>query len=423
MQDERGVYKNLLQETAHRAGLSLPVYTAIRSGPGHVPVFSCTVELAGMTFTGQPAKTKKQAQKNAAMAAWSSLKQMSQSGSSSSSSSTSSGCHEEQDKVIVARFLSSLNPAESSNSPQNNQQKGEHQHNRSPTTSRNSFPSTTTSFRPRYPNWASSNLSPEMGIHYMWMQEQAAEQQRRLMALPIGIPPPNQLFPWMHSMLHPSHHHHPYTLTDQQPFSLSPGVAIGTSNSSFHPPNRKMVTIQEIKEEKPDNSCNLSPPEATTSAALLTDEKLQKEDKQDSFSSTHKIPLETHVENGSGLQNPVGLLSSRPNVRHAPTASHHGQEGVHFLSPTHPAPPRPTQKTFRIAVNGPRMPGRVQVRGSQAPFMAQAVQIRSVVPVFSAAPRRATMNPIQESPPSDEKRSGTPGEISIMNSKMGNLHI
>ena len=73
-QDETGVYKNLLQETAHRAGLNLPVYTTVRSGPGHVPVFSCTVELAGMSFTGESARTKKQAQKNAAMAAWSSLR-------------------------------------------------------------------------------------------------------------------------------------------------------------------------------------------------------------------------------------------------------------------------------------------------------------------------------------------------------------
>jgi dsRNA-specific ribonuclease len=74
LQDETGVYKNLLQETAHRAGLKLPVYSTVRSGPGHVPVFSCTVELAGMSFTGEPSRTKKQAQKNAAMAAWSALK-------------------------------------------------------------------------------------------------------------------------------------------------------------------------------------------------------------------------------------------------------------------------------------------------------------------------------------------------------------
>ena len=73
-QDETGVYKNLLQETAHRAGLNLPVYTTVRSGPGHVPIFSGMVELGRMSFTGEPARTKKQAQKNAAITAWSTLR-------------------------------------------------------------------------------------------------------------------------------------------------------------------------------------------------------------------------------------------------------------------------------------------------------------------------------------------------------------
>ncbi|KAK3016948.1 hypothetical protein RJ639_007324 [Escallonia herrerae] len=72
--DETGVYKNLLQEVSQRVGASLPLYTTYRSGLGHLPVFTCTVELAGITFTGEPAKNKKQAEKNAAMAAWSSLK-------------------------------------------------------------------------------------------------------------------------------------------------------------------------------------------------------------------------------------------------------------------------------------------------------------------------------------------------------------
>ncbi|CAK9220754.1 unnamed protein product [Sphagnum jensenii] len=74
--DETGVCKNLLQETAQRAGVSLPVYTTTRSGPGHLPVFTCSVEVAGMTFSGEAARTKKQAEKNAAMAAWSALKQL-----------------------------------------------------------------------------------------------------------------------------------------------------------------------------------------------------------------------------------------------------------------------------------------------------------------------------------------------------------
>lgn len=72
--DESSVCKNLLQETAQRAGVPIPHYQTVRSGPGHVPVFSCTVLLAGMTFTGEPARTKKQAEKNSALAAWTALK-------------------------------------------------------------------------------------------------------------------------------------------------------------------------------------------------------------------------------------------------------------------------------------------------------------------------------------------------------------
>ena len=54
-QDETGVYKNLLQEVAQRVGAPLPLYTTERSGLGHLPVFTCTVELAGFTSYGVPA--------------------------------------------------------------------------------------------------------------------------------------------------------------------------------------------------------------------------------------------------------------------------------------------------------------------------------------------------------------------------------
>ncbi|CAK7328357.1 unnamed protein product [Dovyalis caffra] len=103
--DETGIYKNLLQETAHRAGLNLPVYTTVRSGPGHVPIFTCTVELAGMNFTGEPAKTKKQAEKNAAIAAWSALKRFP---NLDSLSSKEVGTREEQDQAVVAKVLSNF---------------------------------------------------------------------------------------------------------------------------------------------------------------------------------------------------------------------------------------------------------------------------------------------------------------------------
>ncbi|KAJ6828798.1 double-stranded RNA-binding protein 6 isoform X2 [Iris pallida] len=100
--DETGVYKNLLQEISQRVGAPLPSYTTFRSGLGHLPVFTCTVELAGITFTGEPAKNKKQAEKNAAMAAWSSLKQLAR---QAARSSTEPENNDEQEQITIARAL------------------------------------------------------------------------------------------------------------------------------------------------------------------------------------------------------------------------------------------------------------------------------------------------------------------------------
>uniref|UniRef100_A0A0V0I9G8 Putative double-stranded RNA-binding protein 2-like n=1 Tax=Solanum chacoense TaxID=4108 RepID=A0A0V0I9G8_SOLCH len=100
--DETGVYKNLLQEIAQRVGAPLPQYTTYRSGLGHQPVFTGTVELAGITFTGEPAKNKKQAEKNAALAAWSSLKQLAQQDASLSSELEN---NDEQEQIRIARAL------------------------------------------------------------------------------------------------------------------------------------------------------------------------------------------------------------------------------------------------------------------------------------------------------------------------------
>uniref|UniRef100_A0A6N2LAB1 DRBM domain-containing protein n=1 Tax=Salix viminalis TaxID=40686 RepID=A0A6N2LAB1_SALVM len=95
--DETGIYKNLLQETAHRAGLtSLYIHCKIRS---YVP------ELAGMNFTGEPAKTKKQAEKNAAIATWSALKRMP---NLDSLSNRETDAREEQDQEVVERVLSNF---------------------------------------------------------------------------------------------------------------------------------------------------------------------------------------------------------------------------------------------------------------------------------------------------------------------------
>ncbi|XP_031285273.1 double-stranded RNA-binding protein 2 [Pistacia vera] len=100
--DETGVYKNLLQEIAQRVGAPLPQYTTMRSGLGHLPVFTGMVELAGITFTGESAKNKKQAEKNAAMAAWTSLKQLAK---ETASSSTEPENNDELEQITIARAL------------------------------------------------------------------------------------------------------------------------------------------------------------------------------------------------------------------------------------------------------------------------------------------------------------------------------
>ncbi|XP_024393530.1 double-stranded RNA-binding protein 2-like [Physcomitrium patens] len=116
--DETGVCKNLLQETAQRAGVSLPVYATTRSGPGHLPVFTCTVEVASMTFSGEAAKTKKQAEKNAAMAAWSALKQFANPGRGVAAVATDTEVSEEQEQNTIARALAQHYGKEAQQMPQ-----------------------------------------------------------------------------------------------------------------------------------------------------------------------------------------------------------------------------------------------------------------------------------------------------------------
>lgn len=60
------------------------------------------VELAGIIFTGEHAKNKKQAEKNAAMAAWTSLKQLAQHDATSSSETEN---NDELEQIKIARAL------------------------------------------------------------------------------------------------------------------------------------------------------------------------------------------------------------------------------------------------------------------------------------------------------------------------------
>ncbi|CAI5962477.1 unnamed protein product [Closterium sp. NIES-65] len=109
--DESGVCKNLLQETAQRAGVPLPNYNTVRSGPGHQPVFTCTLEVAGLQFSGEAGRTKKQAEKNAAMSAWSALKR--HAGRNQSGPMEDFDVTDEQEQSAIARALANAYNASS----------------------------------------------------------------------------------------------------------------------------------------------------------------------------------------------------------------------------------------------------------------------------------------------------------------------
>ncbi|PQQ11445.1 double-stranded RNA-binding protein 2-like [Prunus yedoensis var. nudiflora] len=149
--DETGVYKNLLQETAHRAGNEL---------------------------YGGPSRTKKQAQKNAAMAAWTALKKLAGRGSTSSAESRG---NEEQEQVIIARILGSFRPSDSKNT-QSDRRPGQQTY--IPIYNKSTLPSPSL-YPMQFQNWAYSNYSPEIAMYELWQQEQLLQQQNCLLPLPF----------------------------------------------------------------------------------------------------------------------------------------------------------------------------------------------------------------------------------------------
>ncbi|KAK1354488.1 Double-stranded RNA-binding domain [Heracleum sosnowskyi] len=86
---ESPIYKNILQELAQSEGFILPIYKTENSCEPHNPSFISTVEVEGETFQGTEAKSKKQAESNAARAAYTALMERKRSRTAYSSSSSS----------------------------------------------------------------------------------------------------------------------------------------------------------------------------------------------------------------------------------------------------------------------------------------------------------------------------------------------
>ncbi|XP_074557574.1 double-stranded RNA-binding protein 1-like isoform X2 [Curcuma longa] len=118
-QDDCIIYKSLLQEFVQKEGLPMPKYNTMSYGESHVPTFSATVEIKGKLFQGDAAKTKRQAEMNAAKIAYSYLYQ---SRSSRLSSHLSSILEEHMESEPAASTLEPIINTNSSNT------EGEHDH-------------------------------------------------------------------------------------------------------------------------------------------------------------------------------------------------------------------------------------------------------------------------------------------------------
>ncbi|XP_050384123.1 double-stranded RNA-binding protein 2-like [Argentina anserina] len=434
--DETGVYKNLLQETAHRAGLNLPVYTTVRSGPGHIPVFSCNVELGGMNFVGDPARTKKQAQKNAAVAAWTSLKRLAQH-DSSSPLMESQGIGE-QERVIISRILEHLRPSEPKN-PRNDRRHG--QHGYTPSCSDSTLP-TPSLYPMQIHNWAYSNYSTELAMYQLWQQEQLLQQQNRWLAFPVlpSVPSVPQIYPFMQSMLHPDHCLY-FPSRQEQSTSHGPKITISTSASSFcfsndMVPNpirgKSTVTIQEIQEEKSEESLEYSPSVMPSPFGLGTSTTEQRIQEQVRDGKQNLLELGSRIENlklegkqtgqsqwgNTGtmdssftpndfrLQNPPRMSS--PRGLRPPSAADHvlirterptsslgsGLSRPQNLPTRFPAPPR--MRAGMPSYSATPSLERMEFGRPRHSFMAPAVRIRTVVPVCSAPPARSMQSSSQE---------------------------
>nr|XP_023872993.1 double-stranded RNA-binding protein 4-like [Quercus suber] len=76
-EDNSGLFKNLLQELVQKEGFPVPEYDTNRSGEGHEAIFVSTVKIIREVFEGPEARTKKQAEMNAAEIAYTTLKELS----------------------------------------------------------------------------------------------------------------------------------------------------------------------------------------------------------------------------------------------------------------------------------------------------------------------------------------------------------
>uniref|UniRef100_A0A2P2LIB1 Double-stranded RNA-binding protein 2-like n=1 Tax=Rhizophora mucronata TaxID=61149 RepID=A0A2P2LIB1_RHIMU len=347
-----------------------------------------------MSFNGEPARTKKQAQKNAAMAAWSALKRMVQHGSSSSSLLSSSvetkKGNKEQEQVIVARLLASLKPSESKNSNQKHLQNA--QDSFIPVC-RHLTPPTPGLYTMHCEGWGNQRYSPEMAIYQVWQHEHLLLLQNNLLALhvPPALPPGPQMLPYMHSIL-PQDSCLCFPVREQESMPGGPRIAIAPSAPPLYfsdpvvsDPSRgkSTVTIQEIHEEKTEESsqCSLSmvpdnPVLGNLNAKQRFKESVDEKNKQKSIGLESKIENVQLGENQTRISDRALWGSSHPWCTHVDFQAQNPR-GFGFSAAAQQDLSRSSSpRTYR--------PAQVMIRtAGPAPSSAASTHIHSTGPVSS----------------------------------------
>ncbi|XP_020591678.1 double-stranded RNA-binding protein 3-like [Phalaenopsis equestris] len=379
--DETGVYKNLLQETTHRAGLNLPVYTTVRSGPGHQPVFTSTVELAGMCISGEPAKTKKQAEKNAAMVAWSALKQMPDLESLSWSRDTSAGGGggggEEQEQVV--RYLQNIKPKEENRHAR--QREHCQQQQQKPKKKLVGFNDGTSSISSphRSVNFQQQWRSLDPFADFTSIHSSPQQQKKRSFLAP--------LHPTGRKLVSPLQFTSNSSASSQEPFSSS-----GTINSSIILPTARPV---------PSIAGNTSSQSRSQETQTLSDgknpERLYEKAIQGKPSSSSVL--------SNSYADPNTLVHAGRAFSPPPIKISKGED------------PQRTSSTIPV-------PKIMNTGGFHTHGIAPAVQIRSVIPVCSAPPtRQPQQSPVTNTLPSLVPNKETESAISGTIPKLNNLQL
>jgi len=349
--------------------------------------------------------------------------------STSSSFSSESKSNEEQEHVIIARVLASLQSSGSKNFPECDHQ---HRWQKSTTTSLVSTQPAPGMYSMQYQHCGISNFSPELALHQIWQQEQIMQQMMALTIQPI-IPPAPQIYPLMHSVIQPDRYLY-FPSKELSSFPVGPNFSIATPRPPFYYSNqivpqvntgRSTVTIREIQEEKAEDSqvCNFSNETRVQSPApenvrqnhggsqsssskneLGGEQSLKSEwDSHRSIGYEHK-PINIELQNPSRIAIAHSQASSnrcfRPPAASYSTVRTTGRTSSTGSTVQHREVPMAVAPRLRTGV--PQNLGMVRTPTPQF-NMAPAVRIRSVVPVCSAPPRRYVAETSKSSEKGDSK--------------------